>query len=303
LCPKWPSNAKECEQLLLAGFVATRLNHSMKSDCEPSAASGRKLLSLIGGLLEAALRDVDRLKTHEAVATHQLRVRMKKLLALLRLGRARIPDETFEAIRMHLRAVKNACAANRDAVVRDKLVEKLSRRFHLSPRHAMHLAGRHLEAPPASFLRHQLCALAQLVEMTSIGRLTADQVIAAHALTYRKGRRLMKESFDGAAEASLHRWRHRVKDLHYQTLAIRHLPGASRRVRRARKLGSLLGRERDLAGLAREPAYAAKRGAWSHLIHEHRSSLRQRILLLGHKLYDPAAQHFQHKMERRLELA
>jgi hypothetical protein len=45
-----------------------------------------------------------------------------------------------------------------------------------------------------------------------------------------------------------------------------------------------------------------KRGAWSHLIHEHRSKLQQRILLLGHRLYDPAAQQFHHKMERQLEL-
>lgn len=228
---------------------------------------------------------------------------MKKLLALLRLGRDCIPEQMFEAMRMHIRAVKNACAGNRDVVVRDKLVEKLSRRFHLSPQHALNADGSRLVPPSSSFLRHQLCALEQLVERTSIEKLTPEQIIAAHAMTYRRGRRLMKESFDGVSEEALHRWRHRVKDLHYQTLAIRHLPGASRRVRRARKLGGLLGRERDLANLAREPAYAVKRGAWSHLIHEHRSKLQQRILILGHKLYDPAAQQFQDKMVRRLEMA
>lgn len=279
------------------------MNRIMKSARDPSAASGRRLLSLIEGLLESAQRDVGRLKMQEAVATHQLRVRMKKLLSLLRLGRDCVPEQTFEAMRMHIRAVKNACAGNRDVVVRDKLVEKLSRRFHLSPQHALNSDGSRPEPPSASFLRHQLYALEQLVDRTSIEKLTPEQIIAAHAITYRRGRRLMKESFDGVAEESLHRWRHRVKDLHYQTLAIRHLPGACRRVRRARKLGSLLGRERDLANLAREPAYAAKRGSWSHLIHEHRSKLQQRILILGHKLYDPAAQQFQHQMERRMELA
>ncbi|MFM2169247.1 MAG: hypothetical protein RIS79_3618 [Verrucomicrobiota bacterium] len=275
----------------------------MKSARDPSAASGRRLLSLIESLLESAQRDVGRLKTQEAVATHQLRVRMKKLLSLLRLGRDCVPEQTFEAMRMHIRAVKNACAGNRDVVVRDKLVEKLSRRFHLSPQHALNSDGSRPEPTSASFLRHQLYALEQLVDRTSIEKLTPEQIIAAHAITYRRGRRLMKESFDGVAEESLHRWRHRVKDLHYQTLAIRHLPGACRRVRRARKLGSLLGHERDLANLAREPAYAAKRGSWSHLIQEHRSKLRQRILILGHKLYDAAAKQFQHQMERRMELA
>lgn len=273
----------------------------MKSARDPSAASGKVLRRLIEGLIDAARRDVKRLSgRHEAVATHQLRVRMKKLLALLRLGRDCMPDHTFEAMRMHIRAVKNACAGNRDIVVRDKLVEKLSRRFHITPKHEI-VPLRKLPAPSASFLQHQLCALEQLIDTTRIDHLTPEQVVAAHAISYRKGRRLMKEAYDGDRDQTLHRWRHRVKDLHYQTLALPSLPGAERRVRRARKLGSLLGRERDLANLAHEPAYAVKRGAWSHLIHEHRSKLLVRILLLGHKLYDPAAQQFHHKMEKQLE--
>lgn len=274
----------------------------MKSACDTSAASGKVLMRIIQGLLTMAQRDVNRLRTQEAVATHQLRVRMKKLLAMLRLCRDRVPDHTFEAMRMHISAVKNACAGNRDAVVRDKLVDKLSRRFHLPPQHQAG-RGKGAQTPPTSFLRHQLCALEQLVDTTQIAQLSPEQVIAAHAISYRRGRRLMKEAFDGPGPQTLHRWRHRVKDLHYQTLALAHLPGSMRRVRRARKLGGLLGRERDLANLGREPAYAVKRGAWSHFIHEYRSRLFQRILVLGHKLYDPAAQQFQHKIARRLEVA
>ena len=238
-----------------------------------------------------------------AVATHQLRVRMKKLLALLRLCQDSVPDHTFEAARMHIRAVKNACAGNRDRVVRDRLVEKLSRRFHLAPQHPLQRRGRAPQLPSASFLRHQLCALEQLVGTTRIERLGREQILAAHAVTYRKGRRMMKEAFVAPQKDTLHRWRHRVKDLHYQTLSLARLPGSFRRVRRARKLGGLLGRERDLANLAQEPAYAAKRGPWSHLIHEHRSRLRERILILGRRLYDPAVQDFQQRINRPVELA
>ncbi|MBL9132762.1 MAG: CHAD domain-containing protein, partial [Verrucomicrobiaceae bacterium] len=222
--------------------------------------------------------------------------------ALLRLAHDCVPDHTFEAMRMHLRAVKNACAGNRDRVVRDKLVEKLSRRFHLAPQHRIEKRAR-LAAPPATFLRHQLCALEQLVETTRMENLSPEQIIAAHAVTYRRGRRLMKEAFEGPEARTLHRWRHRVKDIHYQTLALPHLPGAARRVRRARKLGGILGRERDLAALAHEPAYVTKRGPWSHLIQEHRSKLRERCLVLGHKLYDPAAQEFQRTIVRRLAVS
>jgi hypothetical protein len=268
---------------------------------DPSATSGQALRRLIDALVDAAQRDVQRLPSHhEAVATHQLRVRMKKLLALLRLGRDCIPDHTFEAMRMHIRAVKNACAVNRDHVVRDKLVEKLSRRFHIAPKHKIGAVCK-LPQPSTTFLQHQLCALGQLIETTRIDHLTPEQIIASHAITYRKGRRLMKEAYNGERDATLHRWRHRVKDLHYQTLALVGLPGSAHRVRRARKLGRLLGRERDLANLAKEPAYAVKRGAWSHLIHEHRSQLLERILLMGHKMYNPAPQHFHHKMEKQLQ--
>lgn len=276
----------------------------MKSARAPNAASGRALKHLIAGLIMAAQGDVTRMQHGvEAVATHQLRVRMKKLLALLRLCQDNVPDHTFEAARMHIRAVKNACAGNRDLAVRDRLVEKLSRRFHLAPQHALRLRGRGQPQPPASFLRHQLCALEQLVETTRIERLTPEQILSAHTLTYRKGRRMMKEAFDAPKKETLHRWRHRVKDLHYQTLALAPLAGSSRRVRRARKLGALLGRERDLANLALEPAYALKRGPWSHLIQEHRSRLRERILILGRRLYDPVAQAFEHRIKRHTEVA
>lgn len=273
----------------------------MKSARASTAVSGKVLKRLITDVIQAAQRDVTRLHVLEAVATHQLRVRMKKLLALLRLARDCVPEETFSAMRMHIRATKNACAGNRDREVRDRLVEKLSRRFHLSPQHRP--GNEAASPPPASFLRHQLCALEQLVETSRIEHLSPEQIIAAHAITYRRGRRLMKEAFDRAGEATLHRWRHRVKDLHYQTLALAHLPGTARRVRRARKLGGILGREHDLANLSREPAYAAKRGPWSHLIQDYRSKLRERLLVLGHKLYDPAAQAFHHKMERRMVVA
>ncbi|MBK8091258.1 MAG: CHAD domain-containing protein [Verrucomicrobiaceae bacterium] len=263
------------------------------------AASGKVLRHLLTGLLDTAQRDVARLSTHEAVATHQLRVRMKKLLSLLRLGQDALPEPVFEAMRMHIRAVKNACSARRDRQVRQRLLTKLSRRFHLPLPPQPHRTLRMPAAPSATFLRHQLCALEQLLETTRIDTLSPEQVLAAHALSYRKGRRLMKQAFESTQEDILHRWRHRVKDLHYQTLALSHMPGATRRVRRSRKLGAILGRERDLGLLAHDRLCASPRSAWHRLIHECRSRLRDRLLLLGRKLYDPAAHSFSQKMRRQ----
>ena len=263
-----------------------------------SALTGAGLKGLLGGLIDAARRDVSRLAVQESVATHQLRVRMKKFLALLRLGQDALSSQTFEAMRMHLRAVKNACAGQRERVVRDKLVTKLASRFQIALPRLSSAAARPVAPPPASFLSHQLCALEQLLDTTRIEALTPEQIVAAHAITYRKGRRMMKQAFDGADETVLHRWRHRVKELHYQTLALDHVPGSARRVRRARKLGSILGRERDLAQLSHDPLCTAARSPWSHVIKDCRSDLRDRMLVLGHKLYDPAAGRFEHKMKR-----
>jgi hypothetical protein len=270
----------------------------MHSSREATAFHGRSLMRLLTSLMDAAERDVGRLATHEAVATHQLRVRMKKVLALLRLGQDSLPDHMLETMKTHIRAVKNACSPQRDALVREKLLLKLSRRHHLQAPMTPTAALKSPAKPFASFLRHQLCALEQLIETTRLSHLTAEQIVASHALCYRKGRRLMKQAFEGPEGETLHRWRHRVKDLHYQTLALNHLPGSLRRVRRARKLGRILGQEHDLDLLAHDRLYRSARGPWPHLITDCRSRLRERCLMLGHKLFDPAASSFRQRMQR-----
>ncbi len=257
----------------------------MKRSRELTSLSGRQLQRLLHQLCERAQDDVTRLAQHEETATHQLRVRMKKLLALLRLARTGIAEHTMRSFRQHIRAVKNACAGNRDRVVQDKLIDKLTRRFHLEPKHRPQLDGRPQTAPSASALRHQLHALGLLIDSTCIESLSADQILEEHARCQRKGRRLMKQSCESTSHDTLHRWRHRVKDLYFQSLALPHLPGARRRIKRAQRLGHLLGRDQDLANLAHEPVFALRRSPWLQVIEEHRDSLRQRYLALGHKLY------------------
>ena len=257
----------------------------MKRSRELTSLSGRQLQRLLHQLCERAQDDVTRLAQHEVTATHQLRVRMKKLLALLRLARTGIAEHTMRSFRQHIRAVKNACAGNRDRVVQDKLIDKLTRRFHLAPKHRPQLDGRPQTAPSASALRHQLHALGLLIDSTCIESLSADQILEEHARCQRKGRRLMKQSCESTSHDTLHRWRHRVKDLYFQSLALPHLPGARRRIKRAQRLGHLLGRDQDLANLAHEPVFALRRSPWLQVIEEHRDSLRQRYLALGHKLY------------------
>ncbi|OYW73307.1 MAG: hypothetical protein B7Z37_21870 [Verrucomicrobia bacterium 12-59-8] len=268
----------------------------MKQSRNSTGLPGRKLKRLLHQLCERAQDDVRRISTHEETATHQLRLRVKKMLALLRLARAGIEKHTLQAMRQHLRSVKNACAGNRDHVVQSRLIDKLTRRFHLAPKHRPQLMGLPHQAPPASYLHHQLYAMGQLIDSTCIETLSEEQILAEHARCYRKGRQLMKLGFETKDKRTLHRWRHRVKDLYFQTLALPQLRGSERRIKRARRLGHLLGRDQDLANLAGEPAFAMRRSPWVHVLNEHRDHLRERYLSLGHKLYEPPSARFSGKI-------
>lgn len=268
------------------------MDDAMKRSHATSSLSGRQLKRLLHQLCERAQDDVSRLSSHEESATHQLRVRMKKILALLRLAADGVEEQTMLAMRLHIRAVKNACAGNRDRVVRNKLIDKLARRFHLATKHRPVLAGISPSSPPASFLRHQLHALGLLIDSTRIESLSSEQILGRHGRCYRRGRRLMKQACESSDNNTLHCWRHRVKDLYFQTLALPHLQGSQRRIRRAQRLGHLLGRDQDLANLALEPAFSMRRSPWRQVISEHRGRLRERYLLLGHKLYAPHHSRF-----------
>lgn len=268
----------------------------MKQSHNSAGLHGRKLKRLLHQLCERAQDDVRRMAAHEETATHQLRVRVKKMLALLRLAHAGIEEHTLQAMRLHLRTVKNACASNREQVVQSRLIDKLTRRFHLAPKHRPQLMGHALSAPPASYLHHQLYAMGQLIDSTCIQSLSEEQILEEHARCYRKGRRLMKQAFETTDKRILHRWRHRVKDLYFQTLALSHLPGSARRIKRAQRLGHLLGRDQDLANLSREPAFAMRNSPWVQVISEHRETLRERYLSLGHKLYAPHSTRFSGKI-------
>lgn len=268
----------------------------MKQSRDSAGLTGRKLKRLLHQLCERAQEDVRRIATHEESATHQLRVRVKKMMALLRLANPGIEKHTLQAMRKHLRAVKNACAGNREQVVQGRLIDKLTRRFHLAPKHRPQLTGQTLKAPPASDLHHQLYAVGRLIDSTCIQSLSEDQILSEHARCYRKGRQLMRQACETKDNRTLHRWRHRVKDLYFQTLVLSHLRGAERRIRRAKRLGHLLGRDQDLANLASEPAFVVRRNPWVQVLNEHREHLRERYLSLGHRLYAPASTRFSGKI-------
>lgn len=271
---------------------------SMKSSRSSAGITGRDLKHLLERLCQRAHEDVSRLALNEEVAVHQLRVRMKKLQALLRLAADGIEEQTFTAMRQHLSAVKTACAHSREEAVRDKMIDKLVHRHHLHVKPRPAPATDAHARPSPTFLRHQLHALEQLIHQTPIESLCIAQILDQHASCYRKGRRLMRQVAETRDDKTLHRWRHRVKDFYFQTLVFIHADGAHRRVRRARRLGTLLGRDHDFAALAHEPAFCSRRSPWPDIIQERREAIRQRCLGLGHKLYAAHRSRFSEKLQQ-----
>lgn len=268
----------------------------MKQGDKLKGLTGCGLKALLSRLCDAAHRDIVRLAINEPVAVHQLRLRMKKLHALLRLAADGIDDQTLRAMQQHVRAVKGACAQSRDATVRGRLIDRLANRFHLPEASSPRISIEKQARPSTSSVRHHLHALEQLIQMTSIEELDARAIVARHTHCYRKGRRLLKQIVETANEPSLHRWRHRVKDLYFQTLALNHLPGARKRAKRSARLGSLLGHDHDLVSLMSEPAFRSRRGPWPEIIHERREKLRLRYLSVGHKLFAPHSAHFRSRI-------
>ncbi len=292
-----PEELNECEKLFLVLSQSSLLNGTrMKSSHTSAGLSGRELKRVLMSLCEHAYHDVSRLQKHEEVAVRQLRVRMKKLLALLRLARDGIEPHSMAAMAQHIRAVKNACSKSRDDRMRDKLIDKLVHRHHLRIKARQTLPTIRHGTPEHSFLRHQLHALDQLLDKTPIESICSAVILEQHARCYRKGRRLMKEAAENGHEGIWHRWRHRVKDLCYQTLVLARMPGARHRLRRSRRLSSLLGRDHDLTALAHEPAFCSRRSPWPDIIQDCREAIRQRCLALGHRLYATHSARFSGKL-------
>ena len=214
----------------------------MKRGWKPDETAEQWLTGWVWRLSAMAKRDVERMARSPEEAVHALRVRMKKLRAVLRLGRGEGVD--LSEIDTLCRAIMHGVAGARDDVVTDKLHWKL---FHQAPEWRNERA---VKGWSLAKVRREVDQLIRLAASTTFFGLTWAQVRAnqRHSLKrVRKARRRCDESEDAAI---FHALRKRVKVLLFQSLALPDSRGAKRQIRLAKALGKLLGREHDLAMLA-----------------------------------------------------
>ncbi len=241
---------------------------------------GERLHDLLLGLSRQAQADLRRMQDQPGPAVHALRVRMKKLGAVLRLAAPLLPAEALQPLRAEARAIRQAFSICRDAEVSRHLAAKLAGQAGL-PLPALSLPP--LAPEPAvsrAAIRRRLRHLESQLAVLPLAPLTRAQLREVWLAQYRRCRRLGHRCHREPRAERLHAWRKRVKELEYLGLALValqvDLPAARRRIRPARELGRRLGRLQDLAVLvAVMPADAGK--PWRRLLAQRRRRLLRRV--------------------------
>jgi CHAD domain-containing protein len=241
---------------------------------------GERLHDLLLGLCRQARADLRRLQSQPESAVHALRVRMKKLRAVLRLARTVLPKPALQSLCAEARAIRQTFGASRDAEVARHLAAKLAEQAGL-PLHAPDLPP--LAPEPAvsrEVIRRRLGQLEQRLADLPLASLILASPGAVWVEQYRRCRRLCRRCQRDPRAQTLHAWRKRVKELEHLGLALValrvDLPAARHRIRPARELGRQLGRLQDLAVLAAAlPADAGKE--WRRLLAQRRRRLLRRV--------------------------
>ncbi len=241
---------------------------------------GERLLGLLVGLCRQARGDLQRLRLQPGPAVHALRVRMKKLCAVLRLLAAVLPRQFLKPLQAEARAIRQAFGACRDAEVARHLAARLAGKAGL-PLPVLDLPP--LAPEPAvsrEAIRRRLVQLEQRLTDLPLASLTLDSPGAVWVEQYRCCRRLGRRCRRQPRAAILHAWRKRVKELEHLGLALvalrMDLPAVRARLRPARELGRRLGQLQDLAVLAGAlPTDAGK--AWRRLLAKRRRRLLRRV--------------------------
>ena len=237
------------------------------------------LRSLLRQLAARALDDLARMGRHDSSAVHYLRVRMKKLRAVLRLGRTGENTGELRSLDRHCRAIKNGYGGMRDNDVMDRLCQKHFGEA-LPDSAQVHATDWSQERG-----RRELLALACELEDMPLAGLDWQRVLENYRQAWRSARKAMRRCEDSRAPRAFHTWRKRVKRLYYQCLALRRQLGGDKRIRRARKLGRRLGREHDLAMLCE---LLPREGRWqerARQVEQKRLKQHPRLLKLGRKLF------------------
>lgn len=250
----------------------------------------RKIRSTLLSISRQAERDLELLPSDDVQRRiHILRVRMKKLRAILRLLKPGLPPATLHAIRRRLRILKQAFSRNRDQHVLQSLAAEFQAKCSTS-----HLPGIHFPAPQkgrrsadlptrTELLRLKATAhdLTHRLETLTIRPLDGHDIATAYASRYASALQGFRRSMKKPTPERLHRWRSPVKDHYLQSLL---LLRDRRHLKLSRRLGSWLGQMHDLSLLHAHCQQHAP-VAWVRTIRRRMKNLLARIFRKARRLF------------------
>lgn len=228
----------------------------------PPSPAGLRLQRTLLSISRQAERDLQLLPRGDAHwHVHALRVRMKKLRAVLQLMKAALARSTARAIRHHVRVMKRSFARSRDSHVLQGLLAELGKEDGPGPDHPVcaPAPNDHGGMPgPDALGRLQAAAhkLTHLLQTMQVQPLAWDDVATSYAGRYAKARRCFRRCGRRPSTSRLHRWRAPVKDHYFQSVLLLH---DRAHLSATRELASLLGELHDLAMLRKSHKQPASR--------------------------------------------
>lgn len=251
----------------------------------------RKIRSTLLSISRQAERDLELLPSDDVQRRiHTLRVRMKKLRAILRLLKHGLPPATLHAIRRRLRILKQAFSKNRDQHVLQSLAAEFQMECSTShlPRiqfPAPQKGRRSADLPSRSeLLRLKATAhdLTHRLETLTIHPMDGRDIARACAKRYASALHGFRRSRKKPTPERLHRWRSPVKDHYLQSLL---LLRDRRHLKLSRRLGSWLGQMHDLSLLHAHCQQHAP-GTWVRTIRRRMKDLLAHIFRKARRLFE-----------------
>jgi len=257
-----------------------------------------------------ALRCLDEIEDLEAI--HRVRKNIKKLRALLRLVKGKVPRRDYRRATGALQRAAAPLAGPRDAHVKQQALEKLLDHFGGQvSKSEFRPIGRELEKRWGEEMRRfneRRSGETIRAVFIRLSRYLMDLPIDGKGWTlvapgirtaYRAGRRQYRAVVKEGSADQLHRWRKRVKDLWYQVRLLRPIFPEQVRALSAelKDLGEYLGEVHDLVLLKetvsrRKDDHAKAVEALGALIDRRRTELCLAALDLGSRIYTEKPQAF-----------
>ena len=245
----------------------------MKSPPPSRSWLSRLLLQLSGMAVDDALRT----KSNRSVAIHALRVRMKKLDALLLLMTIDRKATKLQSVREQIHKIKDGVAGSRDQAVIERVAAKLSP----TPLPLLPFAKK--TEWSAKRLLQETRELHRRVLALPSPQLGRTTLLRHHLKAYQRTRQCLKKCRQSNCSDDFHRWRKRVKILHFQALALHKLRPPKNLARPMAQLGKTLGREHDLVLVMEHLRPGPTGQKWIKKIQSKLAPLHQKALRYGRK--------------------